>query len=346
MKTKLILSAISALLLPLTCSGATKLSTLTPSDNPLSSTVATELLSRAYMHHSSLLSNAEVKVFDMQTSERFTSGGNIMRTILLCSVKHEKLPTEYYAVTFNGNDIVDGTLLGHDGDSEILKLKFPRDEMLYQPKPGIDFEFNGDTIKALRTYRFFSTARGGRWFNKDGTICNPFVISSGGTIKKLSPSATAIREDGDANYLSEDHKLPTRSKDKGEFYPLGMTVLFMTQTPVSYPLDIDELNKKAGDMMKIAEQYKEMSEGKTPETPETQSVMEFAKWSFNLGMRNSNEMLTWIAQNPNKALSRFFLVCTSETDNNESEWVKEKSKLLKDKKARKWWEKWIKENLE
>lgn len=345
MKTKLILSAISAILLPLTCSGATKLSTLTPSDNPLSSTVATELLSKVYMHHSSLLSNAEVKVFDFQTSERFTSSGNTMRTILLCSVKHEKLPTEYYAVTFNGNDIVDGTLLGHDGDSEILKLKFPRDEMLYQPKPGIDFEFNGDTIKALRTYRFFSTARGGRWFNKDGTISNPFVISSGGTIKQLSPSATAIREDGDANYLSEDHKLPTSSKDKGEFYPLGMTVLYMAQTPVSYPLDIDELNKKAGDMMKIAEQYKNMSEGKTPETPETLSVMEFAKWSFNLGMRNSNEMLTWIAKNPNKVLSRLFLVCASETDNNESEWVKEKSRLLKDKKARKWWEKWIKDNL-
>ena len=342
MKTKLFLSTICALMLALTCSGAVKLSTLTPSDNPLSSTVATELLCKVYMHHLSLLSNAEVKIIDSQTSERFTSKGNSIRTILICSVKHKKLPTEYYAITFSGNNIADGTFLGYEGDSEVLALVFPHGEMRYDPKPALDFEFNGDTIKVLRTYNFFTTARGGKWFNKYGTICNPFVVSSGGTITKLAPTATAIREDGDANYLSKNHKRPTRSKAEGEYFPIGMNVLTWAQTPASCQLDAKELNETAAGMMNIVKQNGEDA----PKTPETLSAMEFAKWSFNLGMRHSNEFLTWIAKNPKQEqFTHFIQAVASENENNELNWLKENVKKLKDKKARKWWEKWIKDNL-
>lgn len=342
MKTKLLLSTLCAVVLSFTCSGVINPSSIALSEMPLSNAVTTELLGKVYMHHKSLLSNAEVKVFDFQTSERFTSEGNIMRTILLCSVKHEKLPTEYYAVTFNGSNITDGTLLGHDGDSEILKLKFPNDEMVYKPNPSINFEFKGDTIKVLRTYRFFSTARGGRWFEKEGTICNPFVVSSGGTIYQLSPTATAVREDGDANYLSEDHKQPTFSNTDGEFFPIGMNVLTWAQTPSSCQLDVNKLNETAVGMMKIVNKYGEDA----PMTPETISVMEFAKWGFNLGMCHSNEFLTWIANNPKQEqFTHFIQSVASENKNNELNWLKESVKSLKDKKARKWWEKWIKENL-
>lgn len=341
MKTKL-LSVLCTLLLPLTSTGAINPSSITLSDNPLSSTVASELLSKAYMHHLSLLSNAEVKIFDAQQSERFTSNGNMMRTILLCSVKHKNLPVEYYAITFNGNNIADGALLGHDGDSEILKLKFPRDEMIYRPSPEINFEFSGDTIMALRTYNFFTTAKGGNWFVKEGTICNPFVVSSSGTIQQLSPKATAIREDGDANYLSKDHKQPTRSKSKGEYFPLGMSVLFWAQTPANCQLEANELNKTAVGMMNLVKQNGENA----PKTPETLSVMEFAKYSFNLGMRHSDEFLTWVAKNPQQEqFTHLIQAVASENENNELNWLKENVKKLKDKKARKWWEKWIKNNL-
>ncbi len=347
MRTKLLLSTLCAVVLSFTCSGVINPSSIALSEKPLSNAVTTELLGKVYMHHKSLLSNAEVKVFDFQTSERFTSEGNIMRTILLCSVKHEKLPTEYYAVTFNGSNITDGTLLGHDGDSEILKLKFPHDEMIYKPNPSINFEFKGDTIKVLRTYRFFSTARGGRWFEKEGTICNPFVVSSGGTIYQLSPTATAVREDGDANYLSEDHKQPTFSNTDGEFFPIGMNVLTMAQTPANNTPAPKELNKEANKIAKIVEQYKEEYKGKgdPPKNPETLSVIEFAKWSFNVGMRNSKEFLTWVAKNPKEDLSKFFIIIAGQNESNELLWLKDNVKNLKDKKARKWWEKWIKENL-
>lgn len=344
MKTKILFPTICALLLSLKCSAAINLSTIAPGGDALSSSVATELLGKVYMHHQSLLSNAEVTVFDAQTSERFTSSGNTMRTILLCSVKHENLPTEYYAVTFKGNEIADGTLLGHDGDSEILKLIFPHDEMVYQPSPNISFEFSGDTIKVLRTYNFFTTAKGGNWFYKEGTICNPFVVSSSGKIEQLHPTTSAIRTDGDANYLSKDHKQPTRSMTEGEYFPIGMSVLTMAQTPASNSTTPKELNKEANKIAKIVEQYKEKGDD-PPENPETLSVIEFAVWSFNLGMRNSTEFLTWVAKNPKEDLSKFFIVVASQNDSNELQWLKDNVKKLKDKKARKWWEKWIKNNL-
>lgn len=347
MKTKLFLSAICTLLLSFTSLGGINPSTLAFSDKPLSSTEATELLDKIYMHHQSLLNNSEVKVFDLQTSERFTSKGSSIRTILLCSVKNEKLPTEYYAVTFDGKEIADGAMLGHDGDSEILKLIFPHDEMVYQPSPNISFEFSGDTIKVLRTYNFFTTAKGGNWFYKEGTICNPFVVSSSGKIEQLHPTTSAIRTDGDANYLSKDHKQPTRSMTEGEYFPIGMSVLTMAQTPASNSTTPKELNKEANKIAKIVEQYKQYKEkgDDPPENPETLSVIEFAVWSFNLGMRNSTEFLTWVAKNPKEDLSKFFIVVASQNDSNELQWLKDNVKKLKDKKARKWWEKWIKNNL-
>lgn len=341
MRTKFLLLSLCAIILPLSCIGQVSLSNLVPSEDPVSNEVAKALLSKAYMHHTSLLSNAEVKIIDSQTSERFTSKSNSIRTILICSVKHSKL-LEYYAITFSGNNMADGTFLGHYGDSEILTIKIPRDEMIYKPSHEISFDFNGDTIKVFRTYNFFTTARGGKWFNKYGTICNPFVVSSGGTITKLTPKATAIREDGDANYLSKNHKPPTRSKDNGEYFPIGMNVLSWAQTPASSQLDVNTLNETAVGMMNIVNKYGEDA----PMTPETLSVMEFAKWSFNLGMRHSNEFLTWLANNPKQEqFTHFIQSVASENNNNELNWLKENVKKLKDKKARKWWDKWIKDNL-
>lgn len=342
MKTKVLLSTTLSLLLSLTCSAAVNLAALVPDDTPLSKSQATELLRTIYLHNTSLLANAEVKIFDIQTSERFTSSGSFIRTILLCSVEHNNLPTEYYAVTFSCNDIVDGALLGHNGDAKILEIKVPRDELIYRSVPEINFEFKGDTIKALRKYNFFTTARGGNWFNKEGTITNPFVVSSSGKIKQLNPTATAMRTDGDANYLSKNHKLPTTTKTDGEFFPLGMHVLTMAQAPASEQLDIEKLNNEVGEMMRIVKQQ----EGNASKTPETLCVMEFTEWSFNLGMRHSNEFLTWIAKNQNKEnFSHFIETCAIVNENDELEWLKENVKKLKDKKARKWWEKWIKENL-
>ena len=335
MKTKCLLSAIFAIVLQLTCFGQVKLTDITPSRDTLNTDVVKDLLGKVYLHNPSILNDARVTISLIRGVSSYK--------IFICSVKTDNLSDEYYAVSVKDDRVGDGALLGHDGDPMILQIKVPRDEMIYKSSPNINIEFETDTIKVLRTYEFFTTARGGRWFHKEGTIYNCFVVSNEGTINQVRPYATAIRTDGDANYLSKDHRLPTTSQSEGEYFPLGMDVLYWAQNPLSHTLNIEELNNTASGMMSIVEQYDEDA----PINPKTQSVMEFAKWSFNLGMRHSNEFLTWIASNPDKEkFTHFIQAVASENENNELVWLKECVKKLKDKKARKWWDKWIKENLQ
>lgn len=346
MRTKFSFLALCAILLPLTCFGQVMLSSLEPNEDPVSSEVAEALLSKTYMHNPSLLSSTKVwltSAFEIERRAKLNDGSCVstITTAMVCMARNEKLPTEYYLVTVQGNKVIDGALLGYNGDATILEMRFPNDEIRYKPNLKIDFEFVGDTVKATREYRFFSTARGGAWFNKQGTIFNPFVVTKDGTIKQVPPTAIAMREDGDANYLSEDRRPTTYSTTTGEFYPLGMKVLMMSQTPACQLLNMEELNKVAGEMMAIAAEVGDDDS----ETPTTFSVVEFAKWSFNLGMRHSEEFLTWIANNKDiENFSLFINAVVSENASKELEWITENVKNLKDDDVRKLWENVLRDN--
>lgn len=337
MKTIKSLATIAAIVMPFCSFGAIDLLSIVNKTGPLNSVFADDMLGYCYLHNPQVLKNSEVNV-----DKIWKINGN---TVFLCEVKNKTLPTEHYITTIGNKHglVVDGAMIGQNGDSKILKIVVPRDEMLYQPQMNITFEVCGDTIKAKRSYDFFSTARGGRTISKSGTIYNCFVINDDGKILQLPPTATAIETIGDANYLSENHKLPTSSTTKGEFFPLGMAVLTMAQRPASMELDMEQLNNNlATHMRQLIDKHGENAK----ETPETLSVMEFAIWSFNLGMRHSNEFLSWIAMNPNKEMfSHFIAAFVSDNPNGEAEWLKENVNQLKDKKARKWWLKWIKNNL-
>ncbi|MBR5638632.1 MAG: hypothetical protein IKW83_02600 [Muribaculaceae bacterium] len=349
MRTKLLLSAICSILLPLNCFGAVDLSSLEPNEDPVSNDVAAALLSKVYMHHPSLLSDTKVwltSAFEIERTFKQTDGSrfNIITTAMVCMSRHNLIPTEYYLVTVQDNKVIDGALLGHNGDATILKMDFANDEIVYKPDMKIDFEFIGDSVKVKREYLFFSTARGGAWFNKEGTIYNPFIITKDGTINQVAPIATAQREDGDANYLSKDRKPTTYKTTSGEYYPVGMKVLTMSQTPVCQPLNMEELNRQAGEMMEIVEQFDD--DEVDTESPTILSVLEFAKWSFNLGMRNGEDFLTWISQNPDtETLTYFIQAVIGENENKELEWLTEKINNLQDDNARNWWQKWMKENI-
>ena len=344
MRTKLLLSAICAIVLPLNCFGAVDLSSLEPNEDPVSNDIAAALLSKVYMHHPSLLSKTDVwltSAFEIERTSKQKDGSRAsnVTTAMVCMARNKLLPTEYYLVTVQGDEVIDGALLGFNGDASLLEMKFPNDEIVYKPDMKIDFEFKGDTVKAKREYRFFSTARGGAWFNKDGTIYNPFVVTKDGTIKQVAPIATAQRQDGDANYLSKDRKPTTHTTTSGEFFPLGMNVLTMAQTPACLPLNMEELNKEAGKMMAIAADV----DDDAPESPTTLSVEEFAKWSFNLGMRHSEEFLTWIANNQDiENFSLFINAVVSENESGELEWLTENIKNLQDPNTCNWWQKWMK----
>lgn len=347
MRTKFFLLAICAILLPFTSFGQVSLSSLAPDEDPVSNDVATALLSKAYMHTPSLLSKTDVWLTAAYEVERLTkqkdgSRVSTITTAMVCMARNKSLPTEYYLVTVQDDKVIDGAMVGFNGDAELLEMKFANDEIVYKPSHDIDFDFKGDSVKVKREYRFFSTARGGAWFNKDGTIYNPFVVTKDGTLEQVAPIATAVRADGDANYLSKDRLPTTHKTTSGEFYPVGMKVLTMAQSPFCQPLNMDELNNQAGDMMAIVE---ELGEDAT-ESPTTLSIEEFAKWSFNLGMRHSDEFLTWIANNPEtENFTIFMQAVISENEGKELEWLKENIKNLTDQTARNWWQKWMKENI-
>lgn len=336
MKMKNLIVAICAIIMPLSSCAAIDLLSIVNQTGPLNSGIAKNLLSCCYLHNPNLLNKSTVNVDEIKQIN-----GN---TVFLCSIKNESLPTEYYIATINNRHglVVDGVMLGHNGDSRILAIEDPRGEMRYAPKPELEFEFNGDTVKVVRHYDFFSTMRGGRTFEKYGTIITPFLVATDGKISRLNVTTKAIQRIGDANYLSKDHKLPVTEQTTGEFYPPGMQVLEIEQQPASSKINAKNINGLATEKMKIIERYGE----KFKENSETLSVIEFGKWTFNQGMRDSNEFLTWIAENSNtENFTHFIEACASDNNNGELQWLKDKVDSLKNKKARKWWQKWIKNNL-
>ncbi len=336
MRIKNFITLMCAFVLPMSSSAAINLMSLVRKAGPIDGHIASNLLSHCYMHNPMLLKQAAVNVDEIKQIN-----GN---TVFLCSIKHESLPTEYYIATIGNRHglVVDGAMVGHNGDSQILAIEHPNGEMRYEPEADLKFDFNSDTIKVLRTYDFFSTARGGKTFEKHGTICKPFVINAEGKIEALKATATAIERTGDANYLSKNRKPTTTRNTSGEFFPLGMDVLNIAHQPANSNIDMNSLNNLAATMMKIIEQQGENAK----ENAETLSVVEFASYSFNLGMLHSNDYLTWIARNPKiEKLTYFVNVCASTDECGERQWLNDKIDNLKDKKARKWWQNWIKKNL-
>jgi len=335
MNMKKLNAVIFAIILPLSSFAAIDLLSIISQTGPIDSHLAQNLLSTCYMHNPQQLTQATTNVDELKQIN-----GN---TVFLCSVKYKSLPTEYYLTTISNRHglVVDGALLGYNGDSKILILEHPNDEMVYQPTPELNFEYNSDTVKVIRKYIYFSTMRGGKTFEKKGTIIMPFVIGSDGKINKLQPNTFAIQTTGDANYLSTDREPTVTTTSIGEFYPPGMQVLSIAQQPASTRLDINNLNEIAEQKSQLIEQYGENAK----ENSETLSIMEFARWTFNQGMLHSNDFLTWIANNPKEQhLTQFIDACASDNTNGELQWIKDKVKSLKDKKARKWWQKWIKKH--
>lgn len=337
MKMTKFITAICAIIIPISSFAAINLLSIVNKTGPIDSGIAKNLISCCYLHNPIVLYNATVNVDEIKQIN-----GN---TVFLCSVKYESsLLTEYYITTINNRHglVVDGVMLGHTGDSKILALEHPRGEMRYDPELELTFEFDADTIKVIRQYYYFSTLRGGDTFEKRGKIITPFLVAADGKIIRLNVITTAIQRTGDANYLSKNRKPTVTTETSGEFYPPGMQVLNIEQQPASSRINTQNINGLAAEKLKITERYDENAK----ENCETRTVMEFATWIFNIGMRDSNEFLTWIAHNPKtENYTHFIEACASDNANGELKWLKNKVDLLKDKKARKWWQKWIKKNL-
>lgn len=301
----------------------------------LSPKQSTELISRIFQHSLSVLDKAVVNV--SQTS----MACNGTYQVVLCTAKLPDQPIEYYAVMQSSDGkVVDGAMLGHTGDAMCLAIPSGKHgEVQYQPSPDVKVAMAGDTVQVIRTYNFFSTALGGNYFHKQGEVVCRYVARPEGKLERIAPVSTAVEKRGSANYLDENRPKDTYTNTTGEFYGLGMNAMRVGQMPLSEELDMTKLNALAVMMHEVIDRYG----ANAPENSETLSVVEFARWSTNMGLRNGSDYLTWIAQHPDEEkLTYFIQACVEESELDELAWLKQQVKTLKDKKARKWWEKWLK----
>ena len=163
------------------------------------------------------------------------------------------------------------------------------------------------------------------------------LVRKDGILVPLNVEATATLTEGDANYLSQDHKLPTKTETKGEFDGYGMNMMRISQTPISQKLNMERLNKDAASV-------KNARKNSTDKRVLRKATLS-ARWIVNTGLRDGNDFLTWIAQHPDdEQFTPLLQETLRESGMGETEWLQQKVKALKDKKARKWWQQWMQQN--
>lgn len=292
---------------------------------------AKEMLSSVFLHNINQLDNVDTEVAKLVKLTSF----NIA---FIYVGRLEDFSTEIYTLILDKQwNVIDGALLGYLGDPILMEIAAPQNDVAYRTDDTQTYKLNGDTIKVMRTYQFYSTAKGGDYFTKDGTVYSNLLIRQDGKLVPLPVEATAILTEGDANYLSESHKLPTKTLTKGEFDGYGMNMMRISQTPISATLNMERLNKDAASVKNA----RKNSEDKRVHTKAALA----AQWIINTGLREGDDFLTWIAQHPKEEhFTPLLLETLRESGMGEAEWLQQKVKALKDKKARKWWQTWMTEN--
>lgn len=304
-------------------------------DKPLPASAARQLLGPVFLHNPNMLDTVNVEITDIQRRDRFSV------IFAYAGRGNNGFPTEVYVVTLDSRGFFkDGALLGIMGD--VRSLVIDREQgMRYEPKSAIAYDLTSDTIKVKRTYTFFSTLRGGYPYEKDGTIYNQFVLGSDGTLRQLSPVVTAIETRGSRPAGLPEPRDGSKVIDektvnivKGEYDGYGMDVLMMMQTPVS-AFDMARVNNLAMWADKVEAR---------PNSTDDFNVGMVAIWGSALCLRHAHVSLPWLAAHPNDDLMADCLAGYASEDSSIKAWLKQCVGNLKDKKARKWWQKELKKN--
>ena len=309
-------------------------------DEKIPAKTSHQMLDRVLLHNPAVLDTVNVEISDIQHRDRFSV------VFSFVGRGNNGFPTEVYAVTVDkkGN-FVDGALLGIIGDVQCLVID-RNPEMRYQPSTTITYDLIGDTIKVKRTYTFFSTLRGGYPYEKDGTIYNQFLVGNDGVLHQLSPVATAIEKRG-----SRPSGLPKEPDEEkivnnvtvntveGEYDGIGMQVLMMMQTPVS-AFDVTKVNNLA----KWADKTEDELTEKEVNSTAANNVMQMELRGSALCLRHADVALPWMATHENEDLMADNLLWLAEAyPEMYLDWLKQAVTGLKDKNARKWWQKQLKQ---
>ena len=301
-------------------------------DGVMAKADAKDVLSAVFLHNINQLDNVDTEV------AKLVRMSDINIAFIYVGRLEDHFSTEIYTLILDKRwNVVDGALLGYQGDPILMEIAAPQNDVAYRTDDTQTYKINGDTIKVMRTYQFNSTATGGDYFIKEGTVYNNLLIRKDGKLVPLPVEATAILTEGDANYLSESHKQPTKTTTKGEFDGYGMNMMRISQTPISATLDMARLNKDAASV-------KNARKNSNDKRVHIKAALS-AQWIINTGLREGDDFLTWIAQHPEEEhFTPLLLETLRESGMGEAEWLQQKVKALKDKKARKWWQTWMTDN--
>ena len=301
-------------------------------EEPLPAATAHQLLDKVLLHNPAVLDTVKAEVSDVQFRDRF----NVVFAYV--GRGNNGFSTEIYVVTVDKKgEFIDGAMLGIMGDVRCLVIdRAPG--MQYKPSTTIAYDLVGDTVKVKRTYAFFTTELGGRYMHKDGEIFNTFILRANGTLMQQPAYTTAIMQEGHAP-LPGKEELPTRTATTGEFDGYGMKVLQLMQLPVS-AFDMDRVNG----LVMWADKMSDQLTARDAKSTTAFNVNEVPYWATALCLRHADESLPWLAAHPDNDLMADCLVSEAQDDDDTQAWLTQCVKNLKDKKARKWWQKELKKN--
>ena len=280
---------------------------------------AKQVLDGLFMHHPSYLDELSVEVFKIQKRS------NMNVALLYVGRQQDYFDTEMYAITYDPKwNRIDGAFLGYSGDALLLiPTNLPAD-MVYEPDLDLNFSMRGDTLKMEREYKLYSK-NGGK--SEEGIIMSRFLLRKDGRLHQWPIDVRPKRTNGNI---------------EGTFDFVGSSIMRIIQYPIATVPNFDDWNEVAKIGIDIASKYGE----NPPQNLETQRNEDFAKWVANAGIRNGKDFFSWVSLNYKKQVLTYFVRdAINKSGMKEGDWLKEQVKACKDKKARKWWENWMKKEV-
>ena len=284
-----------------------------------------------------MLDRAEVKISDLKT----LSLGETRFVRARIDVKYDKQDKRFdetYVVTYKQEPgIIDGMLAFHQQDMIYCDGKgfMPRD-MNYQFHPktaSIDLNDTGFDVK--RQYEAGMGQNGGPVLSEEGTVTSHYVFDNDGHIVSAEePLTYQIKHIEQPNAsipgrsFEETRPRVTENDKPSMLGGAGLAIFNFFTQPVSLQNDgwLTELNKRVG--------------GDPPAIKE-QMHNAYMHWEQNMMYRDATLWLNWLKANNNTQIYQDFQTLLGE-DEQFAQWVKDQAAALKDKKARKWWQKALK----
>lgn len=257
--------------------------------------------------------------------------------------KQDKRADETYVVTYKQEPgIIDGMLAFHDQDMVYCDGRgfMPRD-MDYRFHSGAASVIRlGEKFDVKRQYEAGMGQRGGPLFSEEGTVIRHYTFDNDGHIVPTEePITYQIKHIEKPNASIPDRSFEetrprvTENNEPSMLGGPGVAIINFFTQPVSRQNDewLTDVNFAVGLVMQDG----------FPQVTKEQMHNAFMRWEQNMMYRDATLWFKWLKENNTMQLYQDFQTLLDE-DEQFAGWVKEQVNALKDKKARKWWQKALK----